>query len=346
MATSHPWSVARGLKITPYMQDLMLYSGQEETYERGSEQLSKYLRVETDDSQLNRLCVHYGQELESQMKESEAELSQCAESFIAELGEGEVVYSMLDGCMLPTRPHQDQGEEIGSWKEMKLGRIFREQDHLNLGKRKKSAIRNSLYVSHFGKHDEFSEKFAAVVDVFESRDENLVFINDGATWIENWIQTHYPLATNILDFFHALEYLHEFAKVIYSTRTQSQQIKQWVEQQTQRLSQDQVKEVIQEIEQMELSGKTKLKAQQKILTYYQNNQHRMYYQTYRDRGLLIGSGPIESAHRFVLQKRMKLSGQKWTRKGAQAVANLRVIHLNQQWDRVIDLIIQSTKKAA
>ena len=66
----------------------------------------------------------------------------------------------------------------------------------------------------------------------------------------------------------------------------------------------------------------------------------MYYQTYRSRGLLIGSGPIEAAHRLVLQKRMKLSGQKWTKKGAQAVANLRVVHLNQQWDRVINLINQ------
>lgn len=324
----------------------MLYSGQEETYEQGSEQLAKYLRVQTDDSQLNRLCVHYGEELESQMEACEAEVSQGAEAFRAELEEGEVVYGMFDGSMLPTRPIKDQDEEIGSWKEMKLGRIFREQDHLDLGKGNKSVIRKSLYVSHFGKHDAFSEKLASVVDVFEPMGKDLVFINDGATWIENWIQTHYPLATDILDFFHALEYLYEFAKVIYSTRTQGEQSEQWVEKQIQRLMQDQIQEVIQEIEQMELSGKTKRNAQQKILTYYQNNQHRMYYKTYRDRGLLIGSGPIESAHRFVLQKRMKLSGQKWTKKGAQAVANLRVVHLNQQWDRVIDLINQQAKMAA
>lgn len=328
------------------MQDLMLYSGQEETYEQGCEQLERYLRVRTDDSQLNRLCVHYGGELEAQIKAAEAEVTQSAEAFKAELGEGEVVYGMFDGSMLPTRPHQDQDEEIGSWKEMKLGRIFREQDHLDLGKGKNNVIRKSLYVSHFGKHDVFSEKLESVVDVFEPLGRDLVFINDGATWIENWIQAHYPLATDILDFYHAAEYLHEFAKVIYSPRTQSDQLTQWVEQQTQRLVQDQVAEVIKEVEQMELSGKTKLNAQQKILTYYRNNQHRMHYQTYRSRGLLIGSGPIESAHRFVLQKRMKLSGQKWTKKGAQAVANLRVVHLNRQWDRVIDLINQQPLKAA
>ena len=67
---------------------------------------------------------------------------------------------------------------------------------------------------------------------------------------------------------------------------------------------------------------------------------------YRDRRLLIGSGPIESAHRFVLQKRMKQSGQKWTKKGGQAVANLRVVYLNNQWDRVINLIKRAQKNAA
>ncbi|MEN0050302.1 MAG: hypothetical protein AAF806_24770, partial [Bacteroidota bacterium] len=64
------------------------------------------------------------------------------------------------------------------------------------------------------------------------------------------------------------------------------------------------------------------------------------------RGLLIGSGPIESAHRFVLQKRMNQSGQKWTKNGGQAVANLRVVYLNNQWNRVIDMINKPQKMAA
>lgn len=328
------------------MRDLMLYSGQEEIYGKASEQLEKYLRVPVDDSQLHRLCVHYGEALESQTEEAEAEVVQSAEAFKAGLAEREVVYGMLDGSMLPTRPCKGPDGEIGSWKEMKLGRIFCEGDHLALGKAKPNVIRRSLYVSHFGKRDEFTEKLASVVDVFESLGKNLVFVNDGAPWIASWIKAHYPLATDILDFYHVLEYLYAFANVLHSSTTQSQEIEQWVERQKERLLQNEVLAVIKEIEQMELKGKNKLKAQETILNYYQNNQHRMYYKTYRDRGLLIGSGPIESAHRFVLQKRMKLSGQKWTQKGAQAVANLRVVHLNGQWQRVINLIDQQLKQAA
>ena len=69
----------------------------------------------------------------------------------------------------------------------------------------------------------------------------------------------------------------------------------------------------------------------------------MDYQQYKNIGVgLIGSGAIESAHRTVVQKRMKQSGQRWSNKGAQNMLNLRVLTMNQQWDKVVQLI----KKAA
>lgn len=330
------------------MRDLMLFSGQEDNYEASASTLERYLRVNVDDSRMNRLCVHYGEALESEMEELEGEVASRSKDFCAEVKEQEVVYGMFDGSMLPTRPIKEKvagQEEIGSWKEMKLGRIFREQDHLEAGK-KPNLIRKSLYVSHFGKHDVFTNKLEVVLDAFEPLKERLVFINDGAPWIEKWIQDTYPSATDILDFYHASEYLHDFAKVIYSKEQDAKTKEKWLEQQIDDLFEDNIDKVIEHITQMNLRGKAKQTARQKILTYYTNNRHRMYYKTYRNRGLLIGSGPIESAHRFVLQKRMKQSGQKWTKKGGQAVANLRIVYLNDQWDRVIKLILESKKKIA
>lgn len=64
--------------------------------------------------------------------------------------------------------------------------------------------------------------------------------------------------------------------------------------------------------------------------------------SFRKRGLLIGSGAIESAHRTVLQQRMKLSGQRWTKKGFQQIANIRAIKKSDNWNRIISL----TKNAA
>jgi homospermidine synthase len=49
----------------------------------------------------------------------------------------------------------------------------------------------------------------------------------------------------------------------------------------------------------------------------------MMYQTYRNKGLLIGFGAIEPAHLTVIQQRMKLSGHRWISKGVQQIANLK-----------------------
>ena len=87
---------------------------------------------------------------------------------------------------------------------------------------------------------------------------------------------------------------------------------------------------------MTCKGKAK-QGQRTILTYYENNLKRMNYKTYRDQGLLIGSGPMEAAHRHVIQQRMKLSGQRWTIQGAQQVANLRVTNKSGNWQQIVEL---------
>ena len=84
------------------------------------------------------------------------------------------------------------------------------------------------------------------------------------------------------------------------------------------------------------------KQQQALVTYLTNNEHRMQYGTYLEAGYLIGSGPIESANREVVQQRLKLSGQRWTPQGLQQVANLRVAYKSGRQH----LIRQHFQKAA
>ncbi len=64
----------------------------------------------------------------------------------------------------------------------------------------------------------------------------------------------------------------------------------------------------------------------------------MQYKSYREKGLMIGPGPIEAAHRSVIQQRMKLSGQKWSIKGAQAMCNLRCYKHSGAWDMIKKII--------
>jgi hypothetical protein len=64
----------------------------------------------------------------------------------------------------------------------------------------------------------------------------------------------------------------------------------------------------------------------------------MDYKSYEEKGLHIGSGAIEAAHRNVIQKRMKQSGQRWTPKLAQNVLNLRTCYMSEHWDELVEFI--------
>ena len=53
--------------------------------------------------------------------------------------------------------------------------------------------------------------------------------------------------------------------------------------------------------------------------------------------MAFGSAPIESAHRNVIQQRLKLAEQRWTKSGAQYIANLRMCRKSKRWVQKIKL---------
>ena len=156
-----------------------------------------------------------------------------------------------------------------------------------------------------------------------------MFITDGAEWIRNYIQDRFPQATHILDYFHAVEKLAEFAKMMFPDETRRHR---WMEGQEAELSAGNVAHVLETLGKLVPLTKT---AREALKTYYRNNVERMAYDQYRARGLMIGSGPMEAAHRTVLQARMKRSGQHWSTQGAKNVINLRVALKSGRWLQAI-----------
>jgi hypothetical protein len=119
--------------------------------------------------------------------------------------------------------------------------------------------------------------------------------------------------------------------------------KSWADKQKQWLLKGAVKTVISNIKRI---GKDSEIAN-RLINYYSTNKERMKYQEYVKIGCgIIGSGAIESAHRTVVQKRMKQSGQRWSWKGAQHMLNLRVVRKNNDWNKIIKLTNPPFKAAA
>ncbi|MBK7099272.1 MAG: hypothetical protein IPH58_14205 [Sphingobacteriales bacterium] len=90
----------------------------------------------------------------------------------------------------------------------------------------------------------------------------------------------------------------------------------------------------------ELNGSPQISQEaRQLIDYYESNKTRMNYPQYKKIGAgIIGSGAIESAHRTVVQKRMKQSGQRWSRRGAQNMLNLRVTKKNNRWSKIVELV--------
>lgn len=240
-----------------------------------------------------------------------------------ELPEGEVVYASMDGSMILTQ---------AGWKEVKLGRIFPGSAVEAVGKKKRSRIVESIYSACLGSCHEFLPRFEASLGTWADQPEQLVFITDGAEWIRNYIKDRFPQATHILDYFHAVEKLAEFAKMMFPDETRRQR---WMEGQEAELYAGNVAHVLETLGKLVPLTKTAREARDALKTYYRNNVNRMAYGQYRARGLMIGSGPMEAAHRTVLQARMKRSGQHWSTPGAKHVINLRVALKSGRWLQAI-----------
>ncbi|MEI6424743.1 MAG: UPF0236 family protein, partial [Lentisphaerota bacterium] len=301
-------------KMSSYLQETVCYIGQNEVFEEGEKTFQKLRGITICAKQIERVSHYYGNKLEEKLQDSIAEGRPY--TYTDKTGR---YYAMVDGSMLLTREEK--------WKEIKLGRIFNERDNIEINKGRKT-ITKSLYVSHLGGHNEFTKKMEYYLDSIK----NLVFIADGAKWIWNWISAVYPDSIQILDYFHAKEHLCDFAKAYFNDVKQSEK---WIDEQCQLLLNDKVKQVIKNIQHLPHNTKTQ-SIQSALVQYYKTNSNRMMYKTFSDEGVFIGSGAIESAHKHVLQQRLKLSGQRWTSVGLQQVANLRVAFNSDQWNQVIE----------
>lgn len=312
-----------GFQISPRLQELMVFAAQTDCYENCNAVIKKFIDVQVSSTQVYRVADFYGSQLNTPCS---------TDRLLAPVKRDEVLYAQADGSMILTR---DDG-----WKEVKLGRIFK-STHCIHADGKPGWVSNSQYLAHLGGHKKFCSQMDSLLDDFGPLKERLVFITDGAVWLRNWIEDSFPGAVSILDFYHATEYLYEFSNGFFKDKTAGQQ---WAQEQKELLLESRVAEVIANID--KLTGPNS-NAAKKLTAYYQANAARMDYKKYRQIGCgLIGSGAIESAHRTVVQKRMKQAGQRWSISGARHMLTLRVLNKNQQWNKIIQLAKMDLSKAA
>jgi hypothetical protein len=319
----HPFSKGQnGFQISSLMQEKMVYVGHLDCYQKSNEILENLLSVKVSVSQIYRVTDTYGAQIE--------ETTDPQERTLTPVSRDELLYAEADGGMILTRKE--------GWKEVKVGRLFKSGDCIHADG-KPGYISHSQYKAHLGNSKTFCRQMEDLIDAYQVAGDKLIFISDGAPWIKNWVEDAYPKAISILDYYHAAEHLHEFAQKHFKDDIKRNR---WAEKQKELLLQSKVGTVIKNIKKL-----TDSKEALQLIDYYEANRQRMDYHKYKQIGAgIIGSGAIESAHRTVVQKRMKLSGQRWSGNGAQNMLNLRVTSMNGRWDKIIALTKCNFKVAA
>jgi hypothetical protein len=215
-------------------------------------------------------------------------------------------------------------------REVKLGCVFT-QSALDERGRPVRDPDSTTFVGKIEPAEQFGERiFSEAVQRGLDQARRVVVLGDGATWIKNIAETHFPGATQIIDLYHAREHVAALAKALYpdnAKKTVQHRTRWWNE-----LDQGQIETILRAARRRLKTRPEPSDSAQREINYLDNHKERMRYAHFREQGLFIGSGIIEAACRSVIGQRLKQSGMEWSLRGANAIISLRCILKSRRSD--------------
>jgi hypothetical protein len=313
------------------MERLAALVGVQMPFAQASSLFSELTLTSLSDQSIGKATQSYGQTVEK----VEADLYQQALDY----DEGDEpsitplrLYASVDGGRVQTRAPKGQPQP---WRELKVGAWFQARGEPPKQPDGEWAIQayDITYYSDILPAEQFGNiLWASGVERGAERALELIILGDGARWIWDLVDLHFPHAIQIVDWFHACEYLAPVAKSVFKNSLQQEE---WISKVRDKLWHGKLDEVIVACQQY---VRPHLKAEddpaQQAVTYYTNNQHRMDYPSYRQNGYQIGSGTIESGVKQIATQRMKVSGARWNLHSARMVAKARAAYLSGQWQQL------------
>lgn len=315
-----------GTTRSPGLRRMMARAGSRSTFKEGCEDLKIYAGLKLSAKDLERVAERIGEEIETwQQIQRPAIVSQTTPC----QGRGQipVLYICYDGTGIPMirsalkgrRGKNDDG--TARTREVKLGCVFT-QTNLDAEGRPIRDPGSTTFVGAIEIAEAFGWRIYAEAirrGLYDSK--KVVVLGDGALWIRNLAETHFPQATQIIDLYHAREHISDLCKLLFSDhpeRLRWFRCRWWRD-----LDQGNIDRILRQ-------AKTHLphddETRQLIHTelgYFETNKTRMQYSDFRDQGLFVGSGVVEAGCKTVIGQRLKQSGMEWSLRGANAIIALR-----------------------
>lgn len=244
------------------------------------------------------------------------------------------LYIQMDGTGVPaTKSECGAGKtprQPAHTREVKLGCVFTQTTYDKEG----YALRDPDSTTYTGAIEiaaEFGRRmYLHTWDRGWSRAAKKIVIGDGAEWIWNIADEHFPGAVQIVDLFHARQHLWDLARLLHPGDDARQ--KQWMLRHQPKLDEGRIEKLVRYLRSLAADSPELADKLRKEAAYFEKNAERMRYPEFRSQHLFVGSGVIEAGCKTVIGSRLKQSGMHWTVRGANAIIALRCCELNGDFE--------------
>lgn len=314
-ARGHPADEALGLgggMTSPGVRGLLGLFAALLPLRRAVQALELAAGVRMSASSCARVAGELGQQAQGQELSGEAGPAEAHES----------VYAAIDGTLLWTQE---------GWREAKAAVFYQVRPGRD-GSR--GAARHPSYVSALEAAEAFGEQVYAEAERRGVGNGGLRgALGDGAAWIWNLVDEHFPGAVQVVDWYHARERLKEVGREMYGEGTKRR--REWVQQRLDALWTRGPAPVVRSLELLRPHGKRERELVRLAIGYLRGNAERMRYPQFRRQGHPVGSGPVETTCKYLIGARFKQPGMRWSLPGAKAILCLRTAFFNNRYDQLM-----------
>jgi hypothetical protein len=322
-------------EYSPGVRRMQAVVGQETPFDHGRQQMKLLADLELTTKSVERTAEAIGENIAALQQEEMQRAVQLDLPMV--VGKPiPILYVQMDGTGIPVVKQETvgrQGKTEGQpshTREVKLGCSFTQTTWDEEG----YPIRDSdstTYTGAIETAEEFGKRI--YVEAWKrgwSRAEQKVVMGDGAEWIWNLADQHFPGAVQIVDLYHARQHLWELARRLHPNDEANQ--KAWMKVHQRLLDQGKIEKLVGILGSCVSTNPEVVEKLRTEADYFDRNAERMRYPKFRHLHLFVGSGVIEAGCKTVIGSRLKQSGMFWTVRGANAIIALRCCHLNGRFE--------------
>ena len=304
--------------------------GAEEAYARAAKRFAEHYGFEVGRTTVLRVVGEVAAKAQALLDDKVREgIAKFEQPLAANPGKDEMLVE-LDGCELRTGRLIDgpPGELTPVRKLAKRKRITQWRDTRLALARPMNEVDPSFVGDLASYADVTQDLFGIAALRGLSSRTHVVAVSDGGNGLKEALADQFPDMQFILDWPHFREHVIETVDAMGLEELDKERLIATI---TARVEAGNIATVLAELAAYQGPGKKRVTQLHNHLNRFADSIH---YDEYKAKGWPIASGEIESAHRYIPQKRLKLPGTWWSERNLRAMLALRVVRANGWWSEL------------